>query len=130
MYINIGDRVTCNQCHHERVADEIWLSSFGFQAQSGEWIINSNKLSCSKCSSKGNATKITYDEYNEIINEIERENRRQNIINHARENAHPNRPYKPITQGAWWTSDEANFEDLVRRSFEEDIERNIRMDRE
>lgn len=52
------------------------------------------------------------------------------IVDHAAKNAYPGKPYEPITKGAWWTSDEANFEDLVRREFEDDTMRNIRMDRE
>ena len=130
MDIDIGDRVICNKCQHERVVDEVWISSFGFQRRPGEWSVNSNMLCCSKCLTKGNTTKLTFDEYTEIIDEIEKEKRLQDIVDHASENAQPGKPYKPITQGAWWTSDEANFEDIVRQEFEDDIERNIRMDRE
>lgn len=130
MYIDIGDRLICDKCQHECVVDEFWLSSFGFQMRSGEWIIKSDKLCSSKCSAKGSATKLTFDEYAEIINEIEREKKLQDIVEHARKNAQPGKPYKSITKGAWWTSDEANFEDLVRREFEDDIERNTKMDRD
>ena len=130
IYIDIGDRVMCNKCHNERVIDEAWLFSFGSKNQSNEWIIEKNKLCCSKCSEKGNITIIKLYEYEEIIKEIEKERWLQEISDYASRNAYPGKPYEPITKGAWWTSDEANFEDLVRRQIEEDIERNIRMDRE
>lgn len=74
--------------------------------------------------------RITPCEYDEIMHEIEQEERFKKIVDHAAKNAYPGKPYEPITKGAWWTSDEANFEDLVRREFEDDTMRNIRMDRE
>lgn len=119
--LELDDRLVCDKCKHERVVDEAWLSSFEAQ-KVVSLSINKSRLVCSKCSTKGEVSVITSWEYEEIMNEVKEHDRLREIEEYVRKNYHPGRPYKPITKGAWWTSSEANYEDLIRRKIENDAE--------
>lgn len=127
MKVKAGDVIRCVKCNHVHEVRRVWLLAYGNEISDEDFLISDDRLRCSQCMTKGGASKSKLTEEEA---EIFREFRYMEIREHVDRYGGDPDSYTRITTSAWWSSDEANYEDVLLRAREEDIERNRKADRE